>query len=212
MRSIVVFALGFLLLAGCSLFGVRSGYEQPAYEVVERLGDAVEIRRYGPRLAAETVVAGPDDEAARNAAFRNLFDYISGANRAGEEVAMTVPVETAGRSAEIAMTAPIETAPAEDGGYAMRFFLPAAFTEDTAPAPTDSRVRIVPLPAATVGTRRFTGWRDAEDVRCEQERLLRALEQSPWRPSGSPTALFYDPPWTIPFLRRNEVAIAVTPR
>jgi hypothetical protein len=212
MRSIVVSAFGILLLAGCSLFGVRSGYEQPAYEVVERLGDAVEIRRYEPRLAVETVVAGPGDEAARNAAFRILFDYISGANRAGEEVAMTVPVETAGRSAEIAMTAPIETAPAEDGGYAMRFFLPAAFTEDTAPAPTDPRVRIVALQAATVAARRFTGWRDAEDVRREQERLLRALQQSPWRPSGSPTALFYDPPWTIPFLRRNEVAIAVTPR
>lgn len=210
MRWIVVSALGSLVLAGCSLVGVRSGYEQPTYAVVERLGDAVEVRRYGPRLAAETVVAGPDDEAARNTAFRTLFDYISGANRGGEEVAMTVPVETAGGS--IAMTTPVETGPAEDGGYAMRFFLPARFTEDTAPTPTDPRVRIVALPAGTLAVRRFTGSRDAEVVIREQEYLLRALEGSSWRPAGAPTALFYDPPWTIPFLRRNEVAMAVTRR
>ena len=78
-----------VLLAGCSAFGVRSGTEQPAYEVVERIGDDVEIRRYGERLAAEVTVEAEDEMAARNEAFRILADYIFGANRAAEEIAMT---------------------------------------------------------------------------------------------------------------------------
>jgi hypothetical protein len=95
MRRAIIAVLGAVVLSGCSLFGVRSGYEAPRYEVIGRLDEAIEIRRYGPRLAAEAVVSGPGEEAARDAAFRILFDYISGANRASEEVAMTVPVETA---------------------------------------------------------------------------------------------------------------------
>lgn len=211
MRRAVVSALSTLVLTGCSLFGVRSGYEEPRYEVVGRIGEAIEVRRYGPRLAAETVVGGPE-EAARGEAFRMLFDYISGANRAGEEVAMTVPVETKGRGEEIAMTTPVETAPAADGGHAMRFFLPAAYTRASAPEPTDPRVRIVPVPAATLAVLTFTGSRSPEHVADRQEHLLSALESSAWRRIGAPVARFYDPPWTIPFLRRNEVAVPVAER
>jgi hypothetical protein len=212
MRRAVLSALSTAVLTGCSLFGVRSGYEEPRYEVTLRLDDAVEVRRYAPRLAAETVVSGPDEKAARGDAFRILFDYISGANRAQQRVAMTVPVETAAEGEQIAMTAPVETAPAAEGGYAMRFFLPASYTPASAPQPSDPRVRIVPVPAATVAVLEFTGSTSTERVAGEQQRLLRVLEGSPWRPTGSPVALFYDPPWTIPFLRRNEVAVAVAER
>jgi hypothetical protein len=209
MRRAIVAVLGAVVLSGCSLFGVRSGYEAPRYEVIGRLDEAIEIRRYGPRLAAETVVSGPGEEAARDAAFRILFDYISGANRASEEVAMTVPVETAAPGEEIAMTTPVETAPAAEGGSTMRFFLPAEYTRASAPQPSDPRVRIVPVPAATVAVLTFTGSPSPQHVAAEQERLSRALETSAWRPTGPPVALFYDPPWTIPFLRRNEVAVPV---
>jgi hypothetical protein len=212
MRRAVVSALSTIVLTGCSLFGVRSGYEEPRYEVVDRFDEAIEVRRYAPRLAAETVVSAPEEEAARSEAFRILFDYISGANRASEEVAMTVPVETAPRGERIAMTAPVETAPATDGGYAMRFFLPSSYTLASAPEPTDPRVRIVAVPEATEAVLSFTGSRSPEQVASRQERLLSALETSAWRATGPPVALFYDPPWTIPFLRRNEVAVPVVER
>ena len=79
---------GLVLLSGCSLLGVRSGYEQPAYTVLESIGERVEIRRYGSRLAAETTVAASDSGQTRNKAFEILFDYISGANQGGSKVAM----------------------------------------------------------------------------------------------------------------------------
>lgn len=209
------FLSGTILLAGCSVFGIRSGTEQPAYQVVAELGEAVEVRRYGPRLAAEVEVEAGDEGEARNAAFRILANYIFGDNRAQEEIAMTAPVEIAKESEgeTIAMTAPVETVRG-DGRLTMRFFLPAAFTEANVPRPTDPRVRILTVPGETLAVRRFTGWHGPDDVEAEEARLRAtlddaALDGAVWRPAGEAVAFFYDPPWTIPFLRRNEVALPV---
>ena len=99
---------GVLLLESVlGVFGIRI-YEEPRYDVINRIGDRVEIRRYGPRLAAEVdlAVAG---EAGRSEAFKLLFAYIAGANRASasgnDRIAMTVPVEVSGKE-RLAMTAP----------------------------------------------------------------------------------------------------------
>jgi hypothetical protein len=201
-----------LVLSGCSLVGIRSGYEQPAYEVADRVEPGVEIRRYGPRLAAEATVEAADAEAGRNAAFRLLAGYIFGANRAKGEIAMTAPVEVQSGSRKIAMTSPVETASTGGGRYTMRFFLPAQLTLATAPEPTDSRVRLLEVPGQTLAVLRFTGSRGDERVAAQSGALLRALGGSAWQPAGEPFAFFYDPPWTLPFLRRNEVAVAVTRR
>lgn len=212
MIRVASIALAGTLLAGCSLFGIRSGYDEPTYSGVARVGTNVEIRSYAPRLAAEALVPAADRDEAENAAFRLLFDYISGANRPQAEIAMTVPVATEARSETIAMTAPVETAPAADGRMAMRFFLPKAYSVDTAPQPTDSRVRLIELPEQTVAVMRFSGFGSQDTVAEKTRELLAALESSTWQAAGEPIAMYYDPPWTIPFLRRNEVAVAVVPR
>ena len=122
---------------------------------------------------------------------------------------MTTPVEVAAGAENIAMTAPVETVPSEAGRDTMRFFLPSAYTAATAPEPTDPRVRTVEVPEATLAVLHFSGSRDAEDVGARKAELIEELNSSDWRVTGTPTALFYDPPWTLPFLRRNEVAVAV---
>lgn len=198
------------LLAGCTLFGIRSGYEQPAYEVSERIGD-VEIRSYGPRLVAQTVVEGDDEMSARNAAFRLLAAYIFGDNVAKDDIAMTTPVAVEQQSTKIDMTTPVETAAVDGGRYAMRFFLPSSLTLETAPAPTDPRVQLAVVPANTLAVLRFTGSRRPSAVAERSEILVRTLADSKWQPIGRPFSLFYDPPWTISFLRRNEVAVSVAP-
>jgi hypothetical protein len=199
-----------LLLTGCSVFGVRSGTEQVSYAVIAHLGENTEVRRYPPRLVAETSVTAADESSARNKAFRILFDYISGANRAQKKVAMTAPVETAAAPETIAMTAPVETKAQAGGPYAMRFFLPADYTVETAPEPTNPEVRIVEVPERTLAVLRFSGSRGADNVARHASELDRVVAGSSWRAVGEPTTLFYDPPWTISFLRRNEVAVPVT--
>lgn len=205
-------SLGLLVLSGCSLLGIRSGYEQPRYEAVGRVGPGIEVRRYGPRLAAETTVEAGDAEAGRNAAFRLLAAYLFGENRTKGEVAMTSPVEVRSGPRQIAMTSPVEAASAGRGRTTMRFFLPSALTLATAPEPTDPRVRLLEVPESTLAALRFRGSRAQERMSEETRALLAALEGSPWKPAGEPVSLFYDPPWTLPFLRRNEVAVPVVRR
>lgn len=205
----MIASLGALLM-GCSVFGIRSGYEAPDYEVVASLEGGVEVRRYGPRLAAQTVASGEDTDEAMDEAFRVLAAYIFARNREGEPVAMTVPVEVRGEPESIGMTVPVETQ-ATEGGVVMRFFMPGRFTRETLPAPADPRVEIVEVPGETLAVLRFPGRGRAADVAEREAELLAALAGARWRPDGEPAALYYDPPWTLPFLRRNEVVVPVAP-
>jgi hypothetical protein len=210
MKRIMALLVLSTLLSACSFLGVRSGYQQPEYEIVGRVGESIEIRSYGSRLAAEASIESSDSGEGRNASFRLLFDYISGGNRTGASIAMTAPVESDGASEEIAMTAPVETARTDESRVYMRFFLPAKYDRETVPKPTDARVRIVEVPAQTLAVLRFTGFGSEESVAKKKAELLRGLEGSSWRPESQAVAYFYDPPWTLPFFRRNEVVVAVT--
>ncbi len=197
------------LEAVIGVFGIRL-YEEPHYAVIDHVGERVEIRRYASRLAAEVDVPTPGAEA-RSEAFRLLFTYIAGANRAAEptdsKIAMTAPVEV--REPErVAMTTPVQTE--DTGGVRMRFFLPARFSRDTAPIPTDPRVHIVTVPEETIAVVRFSGSWGA--MVHHQAALVAELAGSPWAPVGSAYALFYDAPFTLPFFRRNEAAVRVTAR
>jgi SOUL heme-binding protein len=196
-----------LFESALAVFGIRTA-EEPAYEVIDRLGE-VEIRRYGPRFAAETTVAA-DGPNAMNQAFFILAGYIFGGNARNQAIAMTAPVALEGGQ-KIAMTAPVVMQGAADGDLTMRFFLPAAITQANAPEPTDKRVRLVTVPEETIAALRFTGsWSEASLAARKQE-LLAALKGSRWSEAAQPFTQLYDPPFTIPFLRRNEVALAVTP-
>lgn len=202
-RALVL--LSSIALAACSVVGVR-GTEEPLHHVITRLGD-LEIREYAPCLVAETLVEA-EETAARNEGFRRLAGYIFGGNRGERRIAMTAPV--AQEPSRIAMTAPVAQEPSGQG-FRIRFFLPASFTAETAPVPNDARVVITAIPAETFAVLRFSGTTAPEAVARNAAILRGMLAASPWRPLGEPVAWFYDPPWTLPPLRRNEVAIRVTP-
>ncbi len=198
--------IGQLFDSALSVFGVRTAAE-PHHDIVERLGE-VEIRRYGPRLAAETTIALSDN--AMNEAFFILAGYIFGGNHKKQDIAMTAPVGIE-RSQEIAMTAPVATASAQ-GALTMRFFLPASISLGNAPEPNDNRVKLVPIGEETLAALRYSGtWSEEARKRKEQE-LLATLKGSRWQANGEPLTQLYDPPFTIPFLRRNEVVVKVAPR
>lgn len=202
----VMSLLGTLFVSACSVVGIRGGTEEPHYDVVERVGDA-ELRAYAPRLAAETVVSG-SAEAARGEGFRRLAGYIFGGNAGGSRIAMTAPVAQAdaGAGQRIEMTAPVAQAPA-GAGWSIRFYLPADIANP--PAPRDARVHIVTVPGETVAVLRFSGIASDGAIAAQRARLLGLLALGAWAPSGPPVTWFYDPPWTLPPFRRNEVAVPV---
>jgi hypothetical protein len=200
----VLALLPSLLLGACSVVGIRDAAE-PASTVISHLG-AVEIRRYAPTAAAETTIVGTE-LYARSVGFQRLFAYITGANRGRAKIAMTAPVAQASAPSEtIAMTAPVSQTETPSGAWTVRFFLPPAMTVATAPQPLDSRVTIVALPSRLMAVLRFSGQATPDTVRGEGRRLDAALATSSWRVNGPLVAWFYDPPWTLPPFRRNEIA------
>lgn len=198
-----------IALAGCSVVGIRSGTEEPAYKVVASLG-AVQIRQYAPRLAASVTVQG-DEIAARSAGFRRLARFIFGANAADASISMTAPVAQSSGS-KIAMTAPVGQVAGPGGSWTITFYMPAKYTLASLPKPTDSGIQILDVPGATYGVYRFSGIPGAAAVAAAEQKLLAGLKNSAWVPQGSVVEWFYDPPWTLPFARRNEVAVIVSQR
>jgi SOUL heme-binding protein len=203
-----------LVEAGGSVVGVRTGTEEPGFVLQQRL-NGLEIRRYDARIAAQTTVDA-DEERARSQGFRRLAGYIFGRNNGNAKIAMTAPVgQQRGPSASgqrIAMTAPVSAEAGRDGAWVIQFFMPAEWTLETLPEPKDKSVELVTVPSQTFAVLRFTGSRSPAAVASRTEELLSTLIDTEFEPTGSPRAWFYDPPWTLPFCRRNEVAVPVTKR
>lgn len=189
-----------------SVVGVRT-VEEPHY-ISRPLTGNVEIRRYSRRIAAQTTVTG-DRERALNTGFRKLAAYIFGGNQRRTEIAMTAPVSQQGGSQEIAMTAPVSQQGSADEGWTIRFFMPSEWTLETLPEPDDADVDLVSVPPETVAVIRFTGDRSPAAVAQQTADLVDTLGANGIEPVGEPVAWFYDPPWTLPFRRRNEVVVPI---
>ncbi|HLL49207.1 MAG TPA: heme-binding protein [Thermomicrobiales bacterium] len=182
--------------------------EQPPYEVIDQVGP-VEIREYGPRLAAEADMGpGSGVRDGQYSAFMVLADFIFANNREGPSVAMTAPVAIEQGAEPIAMTAPVAVEPGE-AGQVMRFFMPAEYSMETLPRPGDERVRIVTVPAQTLAVLQFSGDTDDAEFARRTAELLAGLQGSAWQPTAEPGFFGYDPPMTPPDLRRNEVFVEV---
>jgi SOUL heme-binding protein len=205
-QSIVYYAV-LALESAVGVFGIRL-YEEPRYDVVDHVADQIEIRHYAPRLSAEVELPGAD-KAARGEAFQLLFAYIAGANSTSasgtDKIAMTVPVEVR-ETERMAMTVPVRTSE-PNGTVRMSFFLPAKYSRDDAPIPVDDRVRLTTVSDETIAILPFSG--SGSDFAERQSELLAKLAGSRWRPIGLPYTFYYDAPFTLPFLRRNEAAVVV---
>jgi hypothetical protein len=180
-------------------------YSEPGYTTLCR-ASGIEYRQYDPHLVAETLVQGADFHRAGNEGFRRLFRYIAGGNRVRARIAMTSPVSQAGE--KIAMTVPVEQANSGDG-WRVAFMLPAGYTRETAPVPTDERVRIVPVPGRLVAVLRYAGRWTEGNYLARRGELQAVLATAGINPLSEPLLARYNGPFSLPFLRRNEIQVAV---
>ena len=161
--------------------------EEPAYQV-EKVWEAeqIEIRAYAPRIMA---VTGMDDS---NGGFRVLAGYIFGGNAEEEKIAMTAPVQQS-----------------MAGEKEMAFMMPAEYALEDLPEPEDQRVSFRTAPAHTAAVIQFSGWASAEKSDKNWQQLRRFLIAKDIDITGEPTLNQYNPPWTLPFMRRNEIIVPV---
>ena len=197
---------------GLGLMGTVMATEEPKYEVLQQDGD-FELRQYMPMIVAEVTVRGAMDDASGKA-FRVLADYIFGNNRVNggtnTEIAMTAPVTMTPQAEKIAMTSPV-TMQADDGAWQMSFMMPSQYTMETLPQPNNPAIEIRELAQQNYAVVRFSGFAGEAKVADKTAALRDWMARKELVAVGEPELARYDPPWTLPFFRRNEVKIAYQP-
>lgn len=190
--------------------------EEPKYTLLEK-SEPFELRSYAPLIVAEVKVEG-DLDAASNQGFRLIAAYIFGKNQVAEKISMTAPVgiESAepNQSAKIAMTAPvsIEGNKANEGAsgqWTVSFVMPSEYTLASLPKPLNPQVKIREVPAEKRAVITFSGFYNEEKVQEKTQALRDWMKTKNLRPASEPQFARYNPPWTLPFMRRNEVMIRV---
>lgn len=182
--------------------------EQQPFELIRRYPH-FELRRYPDYVVAEVTVTADFDRAG-NAAFRHLFNYISGSNNARQKLAMTAPVLQEPGPRKLAMTTPVlQSGPVPGSGepaeYSVAFVLPAGVTADGAPVPADPMVRIRTVPGSLAAVLGFSGSGSASAFQKRNDGLQAALTLAGLTPVGTPRFARFDPPFKPWFLRHNEV-------
>ena len=183
----------------------RERTEQPAHEVLAEDGP-FQHRRYAPMLVASVTVTGERDEAT-DEAFGQLASYIFASDREGEEIEMTTPVTQAVRGNDPMVT--LAGGGTEAGRYAVRFIMPAKWTRETLPAPANPNIAIEELPSRDMAVITFSGRATDEAVREQTEALRDYMERHSLMADGTMEYAYYDPPFTPPPGRRNEVMMGV---
>jgi hypothetical protein len=198
-----------LVLAGCSVFG-DSGVENAPYTLLKSdQVQSIEVRNY------ESMVLVSSDMSAdgMNSAFRNLFRYITGENEGSTEIAMTAPVlmdesEAVSKGTEIAMTAPVFMKERSTQKI-MSFVMPADFTLQNTPKPTNPDVWITEVKDYKVVVIKFSGLLSDSNVETQTQILNSWIAKNGYTAISEPINAAYNGPFTIPWLRHNEVLVEV---
>lgn len=185
-------AEGFVKEARNVFLEKPEGLQEPSFSVVESC-DLYDIRDYESYKVASTQMEEGEDLASTGTAFNSLAAYLFGLNDESKTMAMTTPVTTTSSNE-------------------MRFFL----AESSTPQPqADSSVEIIDVPSALLAVREFTGFVTEGEIARQKDVLLQALEMDGVELDVAhgavvPHIIFqYNPPYTLPIVRRNEIAVPV---
>jgi hypothetical protein len=180
----------FLFLIFLTLPTAAFSYETANYKVVKKISDKVEIREYQELLLAKITVG----DASENKSFRSLFKFISGKNDKEQEIKMTTPVFQ-------------ESAKNQQS---MSFIMPANFQEKTIPQPDNKNIKIESIKNAQFIVIRFSG-RAVDKNFAKYQNILQGIikENGIGADLKNPIKAYYNPPWTLPFLKRNEVLFLI---
>ena len=199
MKFLLVFFLNLLWI------GNVMAIEEPKFEVLLTDG-SFEIRQYAPYLTAETLVMGDMDEASGKG-FRLIADYIFGNNQAINSAT----------SEKISMTAPVTIEPQMSAGsmetskqWLVKFIMPSQYTLATIPKPKNSAVNLREVPSKRYAVLKYSGFNFQSKVQSKTQEAIEWVAKRNLQVIGQPQLSRYDPPWTLPMLRRNEVMIEIS--
>ena len=203
--TMITSIIGLILIVGVLAGPLMSDVEKPDYKVIQSEQN-IEIRHYEPMIIAEVEVEGKREDAIRDG-FRLIADYIFGNNKVKLDIAMTSPVQQQ-ESQKIAMTAPVQQQ-STGRSWQISFVMPSRYSMESLPEPNNDRVRLKEIPTKKFGVIEFSGTNSNENVTKHENQLMNYIEANQIKIIGSPKYAFYNAPWTLPFMRRNEVMIEI---
>ena len=203
--TMITSIIALILIVGVLAGPVMSDVEKPDYKVIQSEQN-IEIRQYEPMIIAEVEVDGKREDAIGDG-FRLLADYIFGNNTVQQVISMTAPVQQK-ENQNIAMTAPVQQQ-STGKSWRMSFVMPSKYSMDSLPVPNNNRVRLKEILTKKFVVIEFSGTNSNENVTEHENQLMNYIEANQIKINGSPKYAFYNPPWSLPFLRRNEVMIEI---
>ncbi len=217
----IAFILALMILAERPAF---SNIEEPNYEVIQSEQDKnIEMRRYAPIIIAEVEVEG-DRRDAINKGFRQLADYIFGNNTAqqqkSQKIAMTAPVQQQSAISSPFGTVSADTSSGTSSGissgissgtlWRVSFVMPSQYNMETIAKPNNSRITLKEIPAKTFVVIQFSGTSSDKNIAKHEKKLMQYISSNQIKTTGTPKYAFYDSPWTLPIMRRNEIMVEIS--
>lgn len=209
----------FLLTLSVLWMGNAMAIEEPTFKVLVSDG-SFEIRQYAPMLIAETLVEGDMDEASSKG-FRLIADFIFGNNQVSDsqiksKIAMTAPVTAEPQSSKISMTAPVTLEPTSAAmtmqtakQWRISFVMPSQYTLENIPKPNNNAVRLKEIPGKYFAVQTYSGFNTLARVQRKTDETLEWAGKRSLKMIGTPQISRYDPPWTLPMFRRNEILVEI---
>ena len=203
--TMITSIIALILIVGVLAGPVMSDVEKPDYKVIQSEQN-IEIRQYEPMIIAEVEVDGKREDAIGDG-FRLVADYIFGNNTVQQVISMTAPVQQK-ENQKISMTAPVQQQ-STGKSWRMSFVMPSKYSMDSLPVPNNNRVRLKEILTKKFVVIEFSGTNSNENVTEHENQLMNYIEANQIKINDSPKYAFYNPPWSLPFLRRNEVMIEI---
>ncbi|HET7546022.1 MAG TPA: heme-binding protein [Polyangiaceae bacterium] len=170
--------------------------EKPRYEVESLQGD-FEVRQYAPRIQAETVLNAAPWKQSLKEGFDRLAKYVFGDNSRRTKIPMTTPVlVTVGATDRATRT--------------VAFKMPDSEPFETLPAPNDRQITLRRIPARRVAALCYSGPSNEQIPAEKRKELLTRVRAAGLLPIGEVTFAGFDAPWTLPWLRHNEVQVELS--
>ena len=199
--------IGLTIIVALLMGSFMSNVERPKYQTIHTEGN-IETRQYEAMIIAEVKATGKRKDAIGNG-FSILADYIFGNNTAQHNIKMTAPVQQQVNK-QIAMTAPVQQRLSTDQSWKISFFMPSEYTIDNLPKPNNSNIVLKKVPPKKFAVIKFSGTNSDNNINKHQQALMAYITTNNINIVGSPVYAFYNPPWTFPPMRRNEVMMEIT--
>ena len=187
-----IILLIFIVVISCVLIGpFMSNVEQPKYQVISSQ-ENIEIRKYDSMVIAEVEIQAERKEAIKDG-FKILADYIFGNNKSKENISMTAPV----RQQKV------------QENWQISFIMPSEYNIKTLPKPANKNINIKTVADKKYIVINFSGRNSDQNIKLHEKKIKKYIAENEIQVLSTPIYAFYNPPWTLPFLRHNEIMMEI---